>query len=83
MWSDLRTTYRLLSVGYRPHETVKIPMTCRPKVEVPHGCLDHPGVGLRMALLVCLDGKFMGNVLPQETENIKFLTGDLMQTPLG
>ncbi len=83
MWSDLRTTYRLLSVGYRPHQTVKILMTCRPKVEVPHSRLDHPGVGIWSALLVCLDGKFTSNVLPQEAENIEFLMGDLMQTPVS
>ncbi len=70
-------------MGYHPHEVVEVLVTGRPEVEVPHSHLDHPGVGLRTALLVCFDGKLAGKVLPQETQNIKLFTGDRSQFPVG
>ncbi len=70
-------------MGYCPHEAVEVLVTGRPEVEVPHGRVDHSGVGLQTALLVCLDGKLAGNVLPQETQNIKLFTGDQSQFPMG
>ncbi len=83
MWSDLRTTYRLLPVGNRPHEAVEVLVGGRPEVEVPHGRLDHPGVGLGKTLVVCFNGKLAGNVLPQKTQYIRLFRGDWSQIPVG
>ncbi len=83
LWSDLRTTHLLLSVGYRPHEMIKILMTCWSEVEISNSCLHHLGVGFWSPLLVCLDGKFSNNILPQKAENVEFLPGDLTQTPIS
>ncbi len=79
----MRTTYRLLPVGNRPHEAVEVLVGSRPEVEVPHGRLDHPGVGLGMTLMVCFNGKLAGDVLPQKTQYIQLFRGDRSQISLG
>ncbi len=63
MWSDLRTTHLLLTVGYRPHESIEILMAGWSKVEMCDSHLHHPGVGLRSTLLMGLNGEFSSNIL--------------------
>ena len=63
MWSDLRTTHLLLTVGYRPHESIEILMAGWSKVEMCDSHLHHLGVGLRSTLLMGLDGQFSSDIL--------------------
>ncbi len=63
VWSDLRTTHLLLTVGYHPHESIKILMAGWPKVEIGNSHLHHPGVGFGPTLLMGLKGQFSSNIL--------------------
>ncbi len=56
LWSDLRTTHLLLTVGYRPHKSIEILMAGWSKVEIGDGRLHHPGVGFGPTLLMGLSG---------------------------
>ncbi len=46
LWSDSRTTYRLLPVGNGPDEPVEILVTGWPEIEMSHSRLHYPRVRL-------------------------------------
>ncbi len=58
--------------GHRPHEMVEGSVRGGPQVEICPNSLDHSRVCLRQALNGRLVGKVMGNVLPQESNDIPF-----------
>ncbi len=73
MWSDWRTTYRLLSIRNGPDQAVKTVVGGRPQVEVCLHGLDDSWVGLGELLNVSLPGQSARDVLPQKSNEIPFL----------
>ncbi len=67
MWSDLRTTYRLLSVSDGPDQTVEVAVCHGAQIKMLNNSPQHPGVGLGQSLSVRFDFEFSSNVLMQET----------------
>ncbi len=82
VWSDLRTTYRLLLVGNGPDESVEIPVQSWPQIKVPDNSPQDPRVGLREPLGTGFDGQLSCHVLSQKTQNISFLLCELMNVAL-
>ncbi len=83
LWSDLRTTYRLLPVGNGPDEAVEVSGTGWPKIKVLYNSPQDLGVSLGQPLGVRFDLSFPSDVLLQETQHIHFFRCDQSQTPLG
>ncbi len=77
VWSDWRTTYRLLALGHRPHKPVEGTVRCRAQIKMGPDCLQHPWVGLRQPLLVGLPGQLSSYVLMEKTENIMLLLAEI------
>ncbi len=72
LWSDWRTTYRLLPVGHGPDKPVEGAVRCWAQIKVGPDCLQDLWVGLRQTLCMGLQGQLLGHVLMQETQNITF-----------
>ena len=70
---------RLLAGGHRPHETVEGSVRGGPQVEIRPNGLDHSWVCLRQALNGRLVGKVMGNILPQESNDITFFLAKVLR----
>ncbi len=70
LWRDCKTTHLLLAVCNAPHEPVEISVAGCAQIEVVYHGSQDPGVRLSQPLGVCLDGKFPGDVLAQETKQV-------------
>ncbi len=66
MWSDLRTTHLLLTMGDAPDESVKIPIGCKAQIKVGDDGSQHPGVGLSQPLGSGFDLEFPDYVLTKK-----------------
>ena len=69
----------LLAGGHRAHETVEGSVRGGPQVEIHPNSLDHSRVCLRQALNGRLVGKAMGDVLPQESNDIPFFLAKVLR----
>ena len=62
-----------------PHEPVEISVAGCAQIEVVYHGSQDPGVCLSQPLGVCLNGKFPGDVLAQETKQVNLFWGDQLR----
>ena len=79
MWRDCKTTHLLLAVCDAPHEPVEISVAGCAQIEVVYHGSQDPGVRLSQPLGVCLNGKFPGDVLVQETKQVNLFWGSRLR----
>ncbi len=79
LWRDCKTTHLLLAVCDAPHQPVEISVAGCAQIEVVYHSSQDPGVCLSQPLGVCLNGKFPGDVLAQETKQVNLFWGDRLR----